>query len=72
MFYKLEAYGPETAGAWASILGDVVSTPVVNGALGTTSFDGWTPGSYSIRLVIVDTTSNEVAGCFLSLNVTSP
>jgi hypothetical protein len=49
-----------------------VSTPVTGGVLGTANFGGWEPGSYSIRLVIVDITSNEVAGCHLGLDVISP
>lgn len=72
MFYKLEAYGPETGGVWASLLGEVVSNPVSNSNLGTVNFGGWTPGGYSIRLVIVDSTSNEVGNCYISLNVASP
>lgn len=72
LFYKIEVNGPQTGGAWASLLGDVVHEPVVNGTLGTANLGGWEPGSYSIRLVIVDTTSNEVAGCYLGLEVVSP
>ncbi len=72
LFYKLEAYGPQTSGVWASLLGDVVSTPVVDNVLGTANFGGWEPGGYSIRLVIVDTTSNEVVGCYLGLTIASP
>jgi hypothetical protein len=40
--------------------------------LGSANFGGWEPGGYSIRLVIVDTTSNEVAGCYVSLNISTP
>ncbi len=72
MFYKLEAYGPETNGVWASILGNEVGNPVSNGFLGTVNFGGWTPGGYSIRMVVVDNTSNEVATCYISLNITLP
>jgi hypothetical protein len=72
LFYKLEAYGPQTGGIWASILGEVVSAPVIDGVLGSANFGGWEPGGYSIRLVIVDTTSNEVAGCYVSLNISTP
>jgi hypothetical protein len=72
LFYKLEAYGPQTGGIWASILGDVVSRPVIDGVLGTANLSGWQPGAYSVRLVIVDTTSNEVAGCYVSLNIPPP
>ncbi len=72
LFFKMEAYGPETNGAWASILGDVSTSPVVNGVLGTSNFTGWAPGGYSIRLTIVDTTHNEVSTCFLRLTIVSP
>ena len=72
LFYKLEAYGPQTGGVWASLLGDVVSSPVVDGVLGAANFGGWEPGGYSVRVVIVDSTSNEVAGCYVSLTVASP
>jgi hypothetical protein len=72
LFFKLEAYGPQTGGIWASIVGDVVSRPVIDGVLGTANFGGWEPGAYSVRLVIVDTTSNEVAGCYVSLNIPPP
>jgi LysM repeat protein len=71
LFYKIEVNGPQTGRTWASLLGDVVHAPVVNGTLGTANLGGWEPGSYSIRLVIVDTTSNEVAGCYLGLEVVS-
>jgi membrane-bound lytic murein transglycosylase D len=72
LFYKLEANGPETSGVWASLLGRTVSNPVINGALGTANFGGWAPGDYSVRLVIVDSTRNEVAVCRISLNVPAP
>lgn len=72
LFYKLEAYGPQTAGVWASLLGDTVSTAVIDGVLGTANFAGWASGGYSIRLVIVDTTHNEVGGCYLTLTVATP
>lgn len=70
LFYKLEAYGLETNGAWASVLGQEMDSPVVDGVLGTANFSGWAPGGYSLRLVVVDSTYNEVATCFLTLTVT--
>ena len=72
LFYKLETYGPQTGGVWASLLGDVVYSPVLDGVLGSANFGGWEPGGYSVRVVIVDTTSNEVAGCYVSLTIASP
>ena len=72
LFFKLEAFGPQTGGTWASLLGDVVYTPVRDGVLGQVNFNGWSPGGYSIRVVIVDSTSNEIASCYTSINITAP
>jgi hypothetical protein len=72
LFYKLEAFGPQTGGTWASLLGDVVYSPVRDGVLGQVNFNGWSPGGYSIRVVIVDTTSNEIASCYTSINIAQP
>lgn len=71
-FYKLEAYGPQTAGTWASLLGGEVTTPVQDGPLGTADFSAWAPGGYSIRVVVVDATYNEVATCYLTLHIVAP
>jgi hypothetical protein len=72
LFYKLEAFGPQTGSTWASLLGDVVYAPVRDGVLGQVNFNGWSPGGYSVRVVIVDTTSNEIASCYTSINITQP
>jgi hypothetical protein len=72
LFYKLEAFGPQTGGVWASLLGDVVYTPVRDGVLGQVNLNGWSPGGYSIRVVIVDSTSNEIASCYTSINIAAP
>jgi hypothetical protein len=72
LFYKLEAFGPQTGSTWASLLGDVVYTPVRDGVLGQVNFNGWSPGGYSVRVVIVDTTSNEIASCYTSINIAQP
>lgn len=71
-FYKLEAFGPQTSSTWASLLADVVYTPVRDNVLGQVSFDGWSPGGYSVRVVIVDETSNEVDSCYRSINISAP
>lgn len=72
LFFKLEANGPETGGVWASVLGHVVNTPVQNGVLGAANMAVWAPGTYSVRVVVVDTTSNLAAMCSLTLNVPAP
>jgi hypothetical protein len=72
LFYKLEAFGPQTGSTWASLLGDVVYSPVRDGVLGQVNFNGWSPGGYSVRVVIIDTTSNEIASCYTSINIAQP
>lgn len=62
-FYKLEIRGPETGDAWASLLSAVVQQPVNGGTLGTANLGGWVSGDYTIRLTVVDETSNEVGSC---------
>ena len=43
--------------------------PTVNGVLGSADFTGWLPGIYEVRLVVVDSTSNEVGACTIRLEV---
>jgi LysM repeat protein len=71
-FFKLEALGPGTDGVWASLLGRVVYSPVEEGVLGTAGLNLWQPGAYTVRLVVVDRTGNEVAGCSINLNIVAP
>ncbi len=71
-FYKLEINGPETAGIWASLLGQVISQPVNNGLLGSGNFGGWQSGRYDVRLIVVDTTSNETGQCTIQIDIVNP
>ena len=50
--YELEANGPQTGGAWLSILAEDGSEPVSDGVLGTTNLSNWLPGEYTIRLTL--------------------
>ncbi len=68
-FYKLEINGPETDNVWASLLGRTMSQPVTGGLLGSANFDGWLPGLYQVRLVVVDNTSNEQGSCVFAISV---
>ena len=70
-FYKLEINGPQTSNQWASLIGQVINNPVANGLLGSANFNGWVNGRYTVRLTVVDATSNEVASCSIQINVTS-
>ncbi|GAB4160349.1 MAG: hypothetical protein Fur0021_32240 [Candidatus Promineifilaceae bacterium] len=68
-FYRLEVNGPETGYVWASLLGRTMAQPVSEGLLGSANFDGWLPGVYQVRLVVVDNTSNEQGSCTIGINV---
>lgn len=70
-FYKLEITGPETGGNWASLLSSVIQQPVQNGILGTANLGSWTNGEYTLRLTVVDGTSNEVGSCLIGITVTN-
>lgn len=69
-FYKLEwrnANGPEE---WNWFAGS--ETPVVGAALGAFNPAGLPPGSYIIRLVVVDNTGNYPPPCAVQVNVPAP
>ena len=68
-FYKLEVNGPETNNQWASVLGQVISQPIVNGLLGSGNFGAWAAGRYDVRLTVVDATSNEVGQCLVQIDL---
>ncbi len=68
-FYKLEIAGPETGGNWASLLSSVMQQPVQNSTLGTANLGSWTNGEYTLRLTVVDGTSNEVGSCLIGIRV---
>lgn len=68
-FYKLEIRGPQTNGEWASLTNQTIFEPVDNNFLGNANITGWAPGTYDIRLVVVDTTSNEVGSCTIEVNL---
>ena len=70
-FYKLEINGPQTNNQWASLIGQVISNEVVNGLLGSANFNGWLNGRYTIKLTIIDVTSNEIASCAIQINLDS-
>lgn len=70
-FYKLEINGPETGGVWASLTGAVAQQPVDSGTLGSVNLGAWAEGAYTIRLTVVDRTSNEVGSCAVAVTVVS-
>ena len=66
----LETNGPQTNGAWASLLGRQVDTPVVEGFLGEASLAAWQPGPYLIRLTAVDSAGNITGACVIQVTLT--
>ena len=68
-FYKLEINGPQTDNTWASLLGRTISQPVFAGLLGSGNFNGWLPGAYRVRLIVVDATGNEQGSCTVDINI---
>lgn len=71
LFYKLEISGPETGNVWASLTGAVGQQAVKNGTLGSANLGGWAEGAYTIRLTVIDATSNEVGSCAVGVTVVS-
>jgi hypothetical protein len=67
--YKLEIRGPQTNNEWAALTDETVFQPVDNNFLGNANIAGWTAGTYDIRLVVIDTTSNEVGSCTIEVNL---
>ena len=69
--YLLEAFGPQTEGRWVALLSSSGTSPVFEGILGTVDLGSWTPGSYAVRLTILDS-GGEVAGqCAIQLSIAS-
>jgi hypothetical protein len=69
--YLLEALGPQTDGRWVSLLSGDSTSPIFDGILGTVDLGGWSPGSYTIRLSVVDG-AGEVSGqCAIQISIDS-
>jgi hypothetical protein len=67
-FYKLTLNGPAT-GNITQTAGDVVRTPVREGVLGAIDVSGWLAqsGVYTLGLVVVDNTGNELPHCTIPI-----
>lgn len=70
-FYTLEANGPETDGAWASLLGRNIDRPVQNGFLGNVNLSEWQGGPYLIRLAATDRAGNLTGQCVIQVTLDS-
>jgi hypothetical protein len=69
--YDLQAFGPQTREQWFSFLVESPNTPILDGILGTTNFSDWLPGTYTIRLVVIDSVGGEVGQCAIQLIIES-
>jgi hypothetical protein len=68
-YYELEANGPETAGAWANLLGRRIDRPVVDGFLGNVDLRGWQSGPYLIRLATYDNIGAQTGVCVIQVTL---
>jgi hypothetical protein len=68
-YYELEANGPETAGAWANLLGRRIDQPVVDGFLGNVDLRGWQSGPYLIRLATYDNIGAQTGVCVIQVTL---
>ena len=67
--YRLEANGPQTNGAWASLLGRAIDQPVRDGFLGDANLSQWGNGPYLIRLTAVNSAQSEVGQCVIQVTL---
>ncbi len=68
--YVLETNGPQTNGAWASLLGRTMDTAVREGFLGRANLSNWSPGPYLIRLTTSDALENITGACVIQVTLT--
>jgi hypothetical protein len=71
-FYTLEANGPETDGAWASLLGRNIDRSVMNSFLGNVNLSAWRDGPYLIRLAATDNAGNLTGQCVIQVTLDNP
>jgi hypothetical protein len=71
-YYRLEANGPETAGAWASLLGRTIDQPVQESYLGNVNLSQWADGPYLLRLTAVDANGSETGQCVIQVTLDNP
>jgi hypothetical protein len=66
-FYKLEWLGPANPQQWNWFAGS--ERPVSNAVLGALNVGGFAPGTYTVRLVVVDGTGNYPPPCTVQIIV---
>jgi hypothetical protein len=71
-YYRLEANGPETDGAWASLLGRDMDQPVQDSFMGNVNLSQWGDGPYLIRLTTVDRNNFVTGQCVIQVTLDNP
>ena len=68
-YYDLELYGPATGERWISVYDTLQREPLVDDILVTMDLEGFEPGSYLLRLRVVDEGGTEVGQCAIQFEV---
>jgi len=68
-YYDLELFGPATNEQWISVLEALQREPLIDDILVTIDMEGLDPGSYLLRLVVVDNQGEEAGQCVVQLEV---
>jgi hypothetical protein len=70
-YFKIEVGSGANPREW-TVVGDLHHEPVTGGVLGTFNASAYAPGTYTLRLVVVDQTGNFPEPCRVTVTVTSP
>lgn len=70
--YRLEANGPETSGAWASLLGRDINQSVRDNFMGNVNLSQWGDGPYLIRLTAEDRNGFTTGYCVIQVTLDNP
>ncbi|MDX1663816.1 MAG: hypothetical protein R3272_08480 [Candidatus Promineifilaceae bacterium] len=67
-YYELEISGPQTNNRWADLLGRRIDQPVSDGFLGgNINLSQWSPGTYLLRLKVVNTEGETTNLCVIDI-----
>jgi hypothetical protein len=67
--YIIEFNGPQTVGAWAPIMQNPASQPIVNGDLARADLSQWETGPYLVRLRALDVNGAELGQCIIQITL---
>jgi hypothetical protein len=67
--YDIEAHGEYTAYEWLSLLENRMPTPVLDGILGSIDLSSWTPGLYTIRLIVFNIDDDISGQCAIQISL---